>query len=111
MAKYVPMDLLKSLSGKICSHSDTYFANRGETKYTGKICNPRTKPFTEAELARQQLFASAHAAVKALTAEEKTTYETAFKNQKKYSSLNGYMMAMEYAKLKAAQSENGEDND
>ena len=40
MAKYVPMELLVSLSGKVCGHSDMYFANRKGTLYTGKICNP-----------------------------------------------------------------------
>lgn len=102
MAKYIPMDLLKSLSGKVCSHSDTYFATRKGTKYTGKICYPRTKPFSEEELTRQVLFTTARAAVTSLTSEQKATYETAFNNQSKYKSLSGYMFAMEYAKAKAA---------
>ena len=42
MARYVPMELLLSMSGKLCSHSDVYFANRKGTLYTGKICNPFT---------------------------------------------------------------------
>lgn len=102
MAKYVPMELLRSLSGKVCGHSDMYFANRGGTKYTGKICNPRTKAFTTAELARQTMFKNALTAVKNLTQTEVTAYTTAFKAQKKYGSLHGYMVAQEYAKLKAA---------
>ena len=101
MAKFKPMDLLKALSGKLCSHSDVYFAKKGNTLYTGKICNPRTKPFSAAELARQEKFAQARAAVKALTAEQKAAYAEAFANQKKYSSLQGYMFAQEYAKLGA----------
>ena len=98
MAKYEPIEMVKSYSGKICEHSDVYFAKKGKTLYTGKICNPRTKPFSEAELARQAKFTQARAAVKALTA-EKTAYAEAFANQKKYSSLQGYMFAQEYAKL------------
>ena len=99
MAKYEPIEMVKSYSGKICEHSDVYFAKKGNTLYTGKICNPRTKPFSEQELARQEKFRQARAAVKALTVEQKTAYAEAFANQKKYSSLQGYMFAQEYAKL------------
>ena len=99
MAKYEPIEMVKSYSGKICEHSDVYFAKKGNTLYTGKICNPRTKPFSEQELARQEKFRQARAAVKALTVEQKTAYAEAFANQKKYSSLQGYMFAKEYEKL------------
>ncbi|MBQ6977601.1 MAG: hypothetical protein IJQ18_03080 [Paludibacteraceae bacterium] len=99
MAKYEPIEMVKSYSGKICEHSDVYFAKKGNTLYTGKICNPRTKPFSEQELARQAKFTQARAAVKALTAEQKAEYAPAFKNQKKYMSLQGYMFAQEYQKL------------
>ncbi len=99
MAKYVPIEMVKSYSGKICEHSDVYFAKKGNTLYTGKICNPRTKPFSEQELARQTKFRQAIAAVNALTVEQKTAYATAFKNQSKYGTLRGYMFAQEYEKL------------
>ena len=99
MAKYVPIEMVKSYSGKICEHSDVYFAKKGNTLYTGKICNPRTKPFSEQELARQTKFRQAIAAVNALTVEQKTAYATAFMNQSKYGTLRGYMFAQEYAKL------------
>ena len=102
MAKYVPIEMVKSYSGKICEHSDVYFAKKGDTLYTGKICNPRDlakKPFSADELARQTKFCQAIAAVTALTEEQKTAYATAFANQKKYSSLQGYMFAKEYEKL------------
>lgn len=99
MAKYVPIEMVKSYSGKICEHSDVYFAKKGNTLYTGKICNPRTKPFSEQELARQTKFRQAIAALNALTVEQKTAYAASFKNQKKYASLRGYMFAQEYAKL------------
>ena len=99
MSKYVPMEMVKEYHGKICEHSDVYFAKKGRTLYTGKICNPRTKPFSAEELARQAKFTQARAAVKALTEEQKAEYATAFKNQKKYMSLQGYMFAQEYEKL------------
>ena len=99
MARFVPMDLLKTLKGKVCSHSDTYFANRFGTKYTGKICNPYTGEPSANQTAVRTKFAQARAAVKALTSEQKAAYAEAFKTQEKYKSLQGYMFAMEYAKL------------
>ncbi len=101
MAKVDPMDLLKGLHGKICEHSDTYFAKKGKTNFTGKICNPRTKPFTTAELARQQMFATARANMAALSEPTKAGYVEAYKNvgHKKYATLNGYIFAQEYDKL------------
>ena len=99
MAEIKPMALIESMKKKVCEHSDVYFAKKGNTLYTGKICNPRTKPFSEQELARQEKFRQARAAVKGLTSEQKTAYAEAFANQKKYSSLQGYMFAQEYAKL------------
>ena len=104
MAKFKPIDLIKSLSGKICSHSDTYFQKRGKTLCTGRICNPRTKPYTEAELARQAKFRQAILAVAALTEEQIAAYKVAFEKQlkapnPKYFYLRNYMIAQEYAKL------------
>ena len=100
MAKFVPIDTIKSMSGKVCEHSDIYFAKRGDTLYTGKRCNPRTTPYTEAELARQEKFAQVRAAMKALSEEQKTEYAAQFKKSPgKYSTLNGYIFAKEYEKL------------
>lgn len=104
MAKYKPIDMVKEYHGKICEHSDTYFQKRGKTLCTGRICNPRDlekDPLSADEIAVRTKFASARAAVKALTEEQKAVYAEAFANQKKYSTLQGYMFAMEYAKLGA----------
>ena len=49
----------QSFRGKICKHSKIIFAQRGQTQYTSQICNPRTKAFSEAELARQNKFKTA----------------------------------------------------
>lgn len=65
MAKIVPMDLVKSMSGKICEHSDISFARRGDTQYTMKRCNERTSEPSEAELAQRTKFATISAAVNA----------------------------------------------
>ena len=102
MAKYKPIDMVKEYHGKICEHSDTYFQKRGRTLCTGRICNPRNlekDPLSANEIAVRTKFASARAAVKALTSEQKAAYAESFANQKKYTSLQGYMFAQEYAKL------------
>jgi len=104
MAQYKPIDMVDHYRGKICSHSDTYFQKRGKTLCTGRICNPRTKPYTEAELARQAKFRQAIQAVAALTPEQITAYKAAFEKQlkspnPKYFYLRNYMIAQEYKKL------------
>ena len=100
MAKITPMDLVKSMSGKICGHSDISFAKKGKTQYTMKRCNPRTTPYTEAELARQEKFAQVRAAMKALSEEQKAEYAAQFKKYPgKYTTLNGYIFAKEYEKI------------
>ena len=103
MAKYTPMDLIKSLSGKVCSHSDTYFANRYGTKYTGKICNPYTGEPSADQVKQRTIFATTRTNVKALTDTEKGEYAAAYKKNKAgYKTLNGYIFASEFAKAKAA---------
>ena len=100
MAKIIPMDLLSSLSGKVCGHSDISFAKKGKTQYTMKRCNPRTTPYTESELARQEKFAQVRAAMKALSEEQKAEYAAQFKKYPgKYTTLNGYIFAKEYEKI------------
>ena len=94
--------MVKYYRGKICTHSDIYFAKKGKTLYTGKRCNPRDlnkDPYSADELATHTKFTQTIAAVKALTPEQKAAYETAFANQKKYATLNGYIFAQEYAKI------------
>ncbi|MBO7408560.1 MAG: hypothetical protein J6T85_01560 [Paludibacteraceae bacterium] len=99
MSKIKPMGLVESMSGKICGHSDMYFFRKNGKVFSGKICNPSTKEPTALQLAKRTKFAQARAAVKALTAEQKAAYAEAFASQRKYSDLNGYMFAQEYAKL------------
>ena len=99
MSKIKPMILVDRLSGKVCSHSNTYFAERYGTQYTGTICNPFTGEPTDKQIANRQKFADTYAAMAALTEEQKNDYKEAFKKQKKYRSLRGYIFAMEYKKL------------
>ena len=99
MSKIKPMILVEKLSGKVCSHSNTYFAERNGTQYTGTICNPYTGEPTDKQIAVREKFADTIEAINTLTEEQKTAYEKAFKNQKKYRSLRGYIFAMEYKKI------------
>ena len=99
MARIKPMELLSRLSGKVCGHSNTYFAERNGTQYTGTICNPYKGEPTDKQIAVREKFASTIEAINALTEEQKTAYEKAFKQQKKYRSLRGYIFAQEYKKI------------
>ena len=91
----------QAFRGKICKHSKIIFAQRGQTQYTSQICNPRTKAYSEEELARQQKFATAltNANTALADATQKAAYETAFKAQSKYKTLRGFVIAKEYEKL------------
>ena len=91
----------QAFRGKICKHTDIIYKKVGQTNFTSQICNPRTSDFSAAELARQQKFSQAAAATKAVLADaqQRATAEAEFKAQNKYSTLHGYVLAREYAKL------------
>ena len=91
----------QSFRGKICKHSKIIYAKRKDTQYTSQICHPRTKAFSQEELARQTKFATALANTATALADstQKAAYETAFKAQSKYTTLRGFVIAQEYAKL------------
>lgn len=103
MSQIKPMGLIESMSGKVCGHSDMYFFRKNGKVFSGKICNPSTKEPTASQLAQRTKFATAHANAQAALADttQRATLEAAFKSQKKYSSLFGYVFAQEYAKLNA----------
>ena len=93
------MELISELRGKVCGHSNRYFAVRYGTQYTGTICNPYTGDPSEAQIANRQKFASTNAAMAELTEEQKDAYKEAFHKQKKYRSLRGYIFAQLYNQL------------
>ena len=101
MSQVKPIALVESMSGKICGHSDMYFFRKNGKVFSGKICNPSTKEPSATQLAAQAKFKPARTNVKAALADatQHAAYEEAFKNQKKYYSLYGYVFAQEYAKL------------
>jgi len=98
MAKIQPMDLVKSLSGKLCGHSDISFAKKGDTQYTMKRCNKRSSEPTEAELAQRAKFAAVSAAVNARIKANDPADLAAFKAQKKYKTLRKYLWQLETEK-------------
>lgn len=101
MSQVKPMGLVESLSGKLCSHSDLYFFRKNGKVFSGKMCYPSTKEPSANQLAQRTKFATARANAKTAIAdtEQKAAYLAAFKKQKKYADFNGYVFAMEYAKL------------
>lgn len=101
MSKYIPNEMVKEYHGKICMHSDVYFAKRNGTLYTGKICNPYKGEPSVAQVAQREKFRQAQAATVAALADtaQRAAYMAAFKSQKKYKDFRSYVFAMEYAKL------------
>ena len=96
MSKIKPMILVEKLSGKVCGHSNTYFAERNGTLYTGTICNPFTGEPTAKQIAVRQKFADTYAAMANLTEEQKEAYIEAFRKQKKCKTLRGYIFSELY---------------
>ncbi len=101
MSQIKPMGLVESMSGKLCGHSDMYFFRKNGKVFSGKICNPSKKDPTAAQLAKQAKFKTARTNTKTALADatQRAAYETAFKNQKKYYTLYGYVFAKEYEKI------------
>ena len=99
MARFKPMELMSEVHGKFSSDSEYYAAEKYGTQYTGKIGEIKVPP-TQNQLDAQQRFATARQNVAALSEEDKAAYAAAFKKSPgKYKSLQGYMIAKEYAKL------------
>jgi hypothetical protein len=104
MARITPMDLVKSMSGKICEHSDISFARKGNTQYTMKRCNERTSEPSEAELAVRAKFKAVSAAVTARIKANDPEDVAGFKAQKKYKTMRKYLWQLESVKYDVAQS-------
>ena len=96
MAKIKPMALIESMSKKVCMHSDVYFRTNKQTgvTYSGKLCNPSTKPDSVNQTKAKSRFAKVVAAVRTILADatEKAKLEAEYKSQTKIGSLFGYAM-------------------
>ena len=99
MAKFTPMELMSEVHGKLHGKSKYYAAEKYGTQYTGLI-GEITVPPTENQLTARDKFKQARLNVGALSEEEVAAYQEAFsKYRGKYKTLQGYMLAKEYAKL------------
>lgn len=56
--KIVPIDIIKSMSGKVCQHSDTSISlnHSSGIMHTSKMCNPYTGPASAKQIAQQEAF-------------------------------------------------------
>jgi hypothetical protein len=89
----------RQFRGKICRHSDIIYKEMYGETFTSQICNPHTGEPSAAQIAQRERFAQAKANVQALSSEEVQVYKAAFAKQRKYKTLQGYMLAQEMAKL------------
>ena len=89
----------RQFRGKICKHSDIIYKEMNGTQFTSQICNPYTGEPSAAQVAQKERFAQAKANVQALSTEDVAAYKEAFAKQRKYKTLQGYMLAQEMAKL------------
>ena len=96
MAEIRPMELIKSMSKKVCMHSDVYFRTNKQTgkTTTGKLCNPSEKPDSANQIAAKARFAKVVAAVRTVLSDptEKAKLKAEYKAQNKIGSLFGYAM-------------------
>ena len=108
MATIRPIETVKSMSGKVCEHSDMYFRTNKQTDkvVTGKLCNPSEAEPSEAQLKVQTRFTKLNEAARAILAdpEQRAKYETAYRKQRRVGSLLGYVIK----KIKSQYDENGE---
>ena len=89
----------RQFRGKICKHSDIIYKEMNGTQFTSQICNPYTGEPRQAQVTQRERFAQAKANVAALSQEEVAAYKEVFAKQRKYKTLQGYMLAKEMAKL------------
>ena len=108
MALIKPMELIKSMSKKVCMHSDVYFRTNKQTgvTYSGKLCNPSEKDPSADQVKAKGRFAKVVAAVRTILSDptEKAKLMAEFKAQFKIGSLFGYAMH----KLNGNYDENGD---
>ncbi len=96
---------IEKMSGKTCNKTNDgpIFRTMSASGniYVSHIHTERTAPFTAGELAQQDKFKNATTATLAAMADpvQLAAYSAEFKNQKKYSTLRGYIFAQEMAKL------------
>ena len=108
MSKIKPISIIRSMSGKVCEHSDMYFRTNKQTEQvcTGKICYPSDAALSEAQLRVQERFAKISAAIDQLLSDpaEREKWLKKYLRQHKIGTLKGYV----FAKTNRLYDENGE---
>lgn len=99
MSTYLLEIPFKDFHGKICRHDRIIFKKVNGTRYTSVICNPYKGAPTEAQQEQRNKMRTAVANLKKLSSAEIAAYQTAFKVQRSYRTLRGYMIAQEMQKL------------
>ena len=101
MAIIKPSTPFDSVQRKFAKTDEIHFRNRKADNATisVRVKHPYDGGNSANQIAQRAKFTNAKNAVQALTSEQKAAYEVAFKKQKKYIRLYGYMFAQEYAKL------------
>lgn len=96
MSAIKPIDLIDSISKKVCMHSKFAFRTNKQTGKvsTFKICHPSEKEPSQQQIAVRNRFTKVAAAVRAILADstQKAKLEAEFKAQQKIGSLFGYAM-------------------
>lgn len=100
MALIRPLETIKSMSKKVCEHSDVYFRTNKRTgkTYTGKMCNPYDGGSSADQVAKRARFAKVSAAIRARLAvptsgtptEEQVAIRKAYESQFRVGSLFGF---------------------
>lgn len=100
MALIRPLETIKSMSKKVCEHSDVYFRTNKRTgkTYTGKMCNPYEGEPSADQVAKRTRFAKVSAAIRTRLAvpasgtptEEQVAIRKAYEAQYKIGSLFGF---------------------
>lgn len=101
MALIRPLEIISSMSGQVCEHSDMYFRTNRQTNKvtTGKRCYPSTKPASEAQTAVREAMKTKAKAIHSYMAAQKLSpspeYQaivSAYKAQHTIGSLFGFIM-------------------
>ena len=97
MSKIKPISIIRSMSGKVCEHSDMYFRTNKQTEQvcTGKICHASEVELSEAQLRVQERFAKISAAIDQLLSDpaEREKWLKKYLKQHKIGTLKGYVFA------------------
>ena len=86
MAKITPIDVIKDISGKYAGNSNDYFATNTSSNqiHLAKLKNPYKGPFTDKQLAQQEVFAARQAALSAWLVANRPSAENGEKGTEAY---------------------------